>query len=294
MINAVHAFADERAPASRLAELLAAPLRVIDLHVFPDGECLPKVEPVQGDVALYRSLNRPDGKVMPLLLAADALRRGGAGRVTLVAPYLCYMRQDEVFQPGQPLSRDVIGRLLGEAFDAIVTVEPHLHRTTDLASAFHGAAVVALSAAEPLAAALPPPPAGALVIGPDVESEAWAGALARHLGTAHATFRKTRHGDRDVELTFDDPGRVAGRHIVLIDDICSSGETLAAAIEQLQAFKAAEIDVAVTHALFDAAAESRLRKAGARRIFSSDSCPHPTNAASLAPLLAQALKDLSR
>lgn len=294
MISGVHAFADERAAASRLAETLGAPLHIAGLYVFPDGESLPEVGPAAGDVAIYRSLNRPDAKLMPLLLAADALRRRGAGRVVLVAPYLCYMRQDEVFRPGQPLSRDVAGRLLGEAFDAIVTVEPHLHRTTDLEAAFNGAEVVALSAAEPLAAALPPPPPGALVIGPDIESEAWAAALARHLGTAHATFLKTRRGDREVELTFADSARVAGRHIVLIDDVCSTGGTLVAAIRQLQAFKAAEIDVVVTHALFDADAELRLRKAGARRIFSSDSCPHPTNAASLAPLLAQALKDLRR
>ncbi|MDO8379056.1 ribose-phosphate diphosphokinase [Phenylobacterium sp.] len=293
MISGIHAFADERAPASRLAEMLGAPLHISGLHVFPDGESLPEVGPATGDVALYRSLNRPDAKLMPLLLAADALRRRGAGRVVLVAPYLCYMRQDEVFRPGQPLSRDVAGRLLGETFDAIVTVEPHLHRTTDLESAFNGAEVVALSAAEPLAAALPPPPPGALVIGPDIESEAWAAALARHLGTPHATFLKTRHGDREIELTFADPALVAGRHVVLIDDVCSTGGTLVAAIRQLQSFQAAEIDVVVTHALFDAEAELRLRKAGARRIFSSDSCPHPTNAASLAPLLAQALKDLS-
>lgn len=294
MISGIHAFADERAAASRLAETLGAPLHIAGLHVFPDGESLPEVSAAAGDVAIYRSLNRPDAKLMPLLLAADALRRRGAGRVVLVAPYLCYMRQDEVFRPGQPLSRDVLGRLLGEAFDAIVTVEPHLHRTSDLETAFNGAEVVALSAAEPLAAALPPPPPDALVIGPDIESEAWAAGLARHLGVAHATFLKTRRGDRDVELTFQDPARVAGRHVVLVDDVCSTGGTLVAAIRQLQAFKAAEIDLVVTHALFDADAELRLRKAGARRIFSSDSCPHPTNAASLAPLLAQALKDLRR
>jgi len=110
--------------------------------------------------------------------------------------------------------------------------------------------------------------------------------------TRNKGSNKIRRGDRDVQLTFPEPARVAGRPIVLIDDICSSGETLVAAIRQLQSFGAVGIDVVVTHALFDAEAELRLRKAGARRIYSSDSCPHPTNAASLAPPLAQALKDL--
>lgn len=293
MITAVHAFEDERAPAQRLADALGVQLRLIELHVFPDGESLPRVEPGHGTVALYRSLDRPDAKLMPLLLAADALRRAGASRLVLVAPYLCYLRQDMVFEPGQPLSRDVLGRLLGERFDAVITVEPHLHRTPDLTPVFGGTPVVSLSATGPLAAALSPILPGAVVVGPDSESARWVEALARLLAADSFTFDKVRHGDLDVDLVAKGLGRVEGRHVVLLDDICSSGATLEAALRQLRDLGAALVDLAVAHALFDPAAEARLRRAGARRIISTDSCLHPTNAAPLAPLLADALRALA-
>ena len=50
-MDAVHAFGDERAQAARLAQALGAPLRLIDLHVFPDGESLPRVAPCEGTAA---------------------------------------------------------------------------------------------------------------------------------------------------------------------------------------------------------------------------------------------------
>ena len=54
-------------------------------------------------------------KLMRALLTADALRRAGAPRVTLVAPYLAYMRQDRVFRPGEPISQRVLGQRLCRA-----------------------------------------------------------------------------------------------------------------------------------------------------------------------------------
>jgi ribose-phosphate pyrophosphokinase len=289
----IHAFLEDEAPARRLTESLGAPLFAIDRHVFPDGEGLVTVTPSTGTVAIYRSLDRPDGKIMSLLLAADALRRAGAMRVVLVAPYMAYLRQDTIFKPGQALSRDVLGRLLGERFDAIVTVEPHLHRTRDLSPVFCGIPVVSLSAAAPLAEALLPIGQNALVIGPDEEAEAWTTALARKIGAGHLSISKVRHGDRSVELTWPAADQVAARDVILADDICSTGATLEAVLRHLARMDPASIDVVVAHALFDGATEARLRKAGARRLISTDSCPHPTNAAPLADMMAQALKELA-
>ncbi|MDR3506640.1 MAG: ribose-phosphate diphosphokinase [Caulobacteraceae bacterium] len=284
----VCAFEDEAAPAGRLAEALGARLALIDLHRFPDGESLPTAPLGADRVLVYRSLDRPDPKIVPLLLACDGWRRGGSGRLVLVAPYLCYMRQDTRFAPGQPISRDVIGRLLGERFDRIVTVDPHLHRTADIAAVF-GTEVSVLSAARPLAQALAlegPPP---LLIGPDEESERWTAALAAQMGAPHVTFRKIRHGDRSVDLILPPDTEIAGRTVVLVDDICSSGATLVAAARLVAAKGAGRIEAAVVHALFDERAALELKAAGVSRIVSTDSCPHPTNAVSLARELANAL-----
>jgi ribose-phosphate pyrophosphokinase len=292
MTYEIHAFAEDEAPARRLADALGTPFRRIDLHTFPDGESLPTVAECGDRVAIYRSLDRPDPKLMPLLLAADALRGRGVRRLVLVAPYLCYLRQDAVFQPGQPLSRDVLGRMFADTFDVIVTVEPHLHRTFGLEQVFPHSRVVALSAAEPLAAALSPLLPGALVVGPDMEAKPWVAALAHLVAGEVFTFAKVRYGDREVNLGAGPGSVVAGRHVVIVDDICSTGATLEAAAQTLRSLGAATIDVVVAHALFDAASAARLRQAGIRKLLSTDSCPHPTNAAPLAGLLAQALRDL--
>lgn len=283
----VQAFAEDEAPARRLADALGAELALVALHAFPDGETLPTVPKPASTVLLYRSLDRPNPKLVPLLQAADALRRAGASRLVLVAPYLCYLRQDAVFASGQPLSRDVVLPLLGARFDRVVTVDPHLHRTGDL-SAVLGTPATVVSAGEVLAEAVGG--AGApVVVGPDIESEPWAAAVAGPLGAPHLSLRKRRLGDREVVLDLPDGLSLAGRRVILVDDICSSGATLALATARMLEKGAATVEIAVTHALFDAATEARLRAAGAARIVSTDSCAHPTNAAPLAPRLAGAL-----
>lgn len=286
----VHGFAEDAAAVGRLASRLAAPQGLVDLHRFPDGEVLPTV-PVTaaGTVILYRSLHDPNERLVSLLLAADAYRRAGVARLVLVAPYLCYLRQDAVFQPGQPLSRDVIGRWLGKAFDRIVTVQAHLHRTAALADVF-GIPAESLSVAGDLAALA----AGndrPLIVGPDIESRPLVEGAARRLGTDWTTFDKVRLGDHDVRLTLTSAEPVRNRPVLLVDDVCSSGGTLEQAIALLKQAGAASVDIAVAHALFSEDIEGRLRSAGARRIISSDSVPHPTNAMELAGVLASALRE---
>ncbi|HEY2357915.1 MAG TPA: ribose-phosphate diphosphokinase [Phenylobacterium sp.] len=288
MTAAVHAFERDRAPAGRLASALGAPLRAVQLHILPDAESLPNVGACPATVILYRSLDRPDAKLMPTLLACDAFRRAGAKRLVLVAPYMPYLRQDAVFLPGQPLSRDVIGCLLGRAFDRIVTVDPHLHRTTSLASVFGEAEVEVLTAASVLAHRFCNTKP-TLVVGPDAESEPWAAAVGALLGVAHLTLSKTRSGDREVAVSAPCQAAVSGRRVLLLDDICSTGETLLDATRRLQMAGAASVDIAVVHALFKPPVADALRSAGARSVVSTDSCAHPTNAIHLASVLAATL-----
>ncbi|HXQ47381.1 MAG TPA: ribose-phosphate diphosphokinase [Caulobacteraceae bacterium] len=287
---ALQAFAEQSQPARRLAAALAVPFLEVALHRFPDGELLPRAPAPAETVIVYASLDHPNEKLVALLLAADAWRRVGVTRLVLVAPYLCYMRQDRVFRTGEPLSRDVVCGLLGAAFDRVVTVEAHRHRTRDLSAAFGGIEVEDLSAAGPLAAAL----GGSkrpLLVGPDAESEPWVRGVAARLGGDVLVFEKTRLGDAEVRLEPPDLSGVRGRAVVLADDVASSGSTLAAAAALLREAGAASIEAGVVHALFDAAAEARLRGAGVSRIVSTDSIAHSTNAAPLADLLAHALRD---
>lgn len=282
------AFPDEAAPAGRLARALGVEPGLIDLHQFPDGETLPTVPGAARTTVIYRSLDRPDPKLMPLLLAADAARGAGAERLVLVCPYLCYLRQDAVFAPGQPVSRDVICGLLGRAFDRVITVDAHLHRTSDLSAAM-GVRADDLSAAEPLADALKGE--APVVIGPDSESAPWAQRIADRLGGELLVFEKRRSGDRQVTLAAPDLSHVKGRRAVVVDDVASSGTTILAVTEALERAGAARMEVGVVHALFGPDVGERMKAAGVARVVSTDSVAHPTNAAHLAGILAEALRE---
>lgn len=290
MSLAVACFPDEAAQAGRLAAALGAPLAPVTPHWFPDGETLPRVVvPAADATVVYRSLDRPNEKLIDLFLAADAWRRAGARRLILVAPYLCYLRQDAVFAPGQPLSRDVVAPLIGARFDGVVTVQAHLHRTPDLAKAL-GAPACNLWPVEPLARALPRYGSRPLIVGPDAESAPWAQAWAKRLCGEAVSLTKLRKGDRNVAVAGLPATIVRGRPVVLVDDVASSGETLAGAVAAARRAGAASIDVAIAHALMPPEATARVRQAGARAIVSTDSVAHPTNAAPLAPILADAVR----
>src|SRR5690606_20487804 len=102
---------------------------------------------------------------------------------------------------------------------------------------------------------------------------------------------KIRHDDRRVEIALP-PTEVAGREVVVFDDVASSGHTVAVATRLLLGAGAASVDLAVTHALFADDAERLVRAAGVGEIWSTDTIAHPSNAVSVAPALATALASL--
>ena len=112
------------------------------------------MSPATATTIVFASLDHPNDKLLALLFAAEALRRGGAKRLVLVAPYLCYMRQDDAFHPGEAISQMAVGRLLAGAFDRVVTVDAHLHRTKNIGHVFPGIEADNLSAMPAIADAL--------------------------------------------------------------------------------------------------------------------------------------------
>jgi len=212
--------------------------------------------------------------------------------LTLVAPYLCYMRQDSAFHPGEVVSQRIIGRLLAERFDGLLTVDAHLHRVHRLREAVPVVRGLNLSATKPMARFLAGRLDDPLLIGPDEESEQWVAAIARHAGLGHRVAHKQRLGDREVRITLPD-GPYRGRHLVLVDDVASTGRTLEEAARALIEQAPASVSVLVTHALFVGDAMERLRRVGIKNIWSCDSITHSTNAVSLTPLLVDGLRQLA-
>ena len=289
MIDCLLHFDDEVAPARAIAALCAVPALAIARHRFPDGELRLSLPPqLPPRVALLRSLADPNEKLVELLLAAGTARTLGARHLSLVAPYLAYMRQDIAFHPGEAVSQRLVGRLLADLFDAVLTVDPHLHRVTSLHEAVPAPQALALSAAPLLGALVARLRPGALLVGPDAESAQWVAQAAQAQGLEHRVCHKVRTGDRAVQVALPD-GPYAGRAVVLLDDMCSTGHTAARTAAALRAAGARSVDMAVTHALFAPGAEATMREAGIGEIWSTDCITHPSNAVPVAPLLAAAL-----
>lgn len=292
-MSLVLAFDDDAARARALAQALGWASAAIERHAFPDGETrlrLPARLPAQ--VAMLRGLHAPNAKLVELLLAAAGAREIGAERILLVCPYLAYMRQDMAFSPGEVVSQRHLGRLLAAHFDAVVTIDPHLHRVATMDEVVPGRRGVALTAAGVLGEFVAREVPGALLLGPDEEAAQWVRVAAEGRGLDHAICVKHRHGDREVDVALPQVD-VRGRAVVLFDDVASTGRTLVAAARGAFAAGAASVDVAVTHALFVGDALAQVRATGVRHVWSSDSVPHASNAVSVLPLLASALQALS-
>lgn len=285
-------FDDERDYAARLATAACLPLAPIERHRFPDGELKLRLPtPAAPRAVLLRSLHRPNEKLVELLLAARAARELGARHLTLVAPYLAYMRQDAAFAPGEAVSQRIIGRWLADLFDAVITIDPHLHRVGSLKEAVPAGAAIALSAAPLIGRSFHA--TGVLMLGPDAEAEPWVRAAAAAAGCDAAMCFKTRRGDRDVEVTLPAVS-YTGRQVVIVDDVASTGHTLATVARQVLARGAQRVDVAVTHALLVDDADAVLRAAGVSKFLSTDTVPHPSNRIGTAGLIAAALRTLPR
>lgn len=288
----VLAFADCLSAANQLAARLDVPCQQIQCHTFPDGESkITLPTPLPDTVVLYRSLDDPNRKLIEVLLAAQATRDLGARQLILVCPYLCYMRQDKAFHSGEAVSQQIIGRFLAQLFDGVITVDAHLHRIQSLQEAIPLAQAVNLYAAELLGGFLTQHGADVMLLGPDQESQQWVARIAQQGGFNFAVADKTRQDDQHVRIKLP-PQDYRHKHMVLVDDMISSGHTLAETARQLYAAGAQRVDALCTHALYDAQAAHVLSNAGIRSVWSSNSVSHPTNVIELAPLLAGSLHRL--
>ena len=127
------AFADESPLAHALAREMDCELAFIETHRFPDGEIKLRLPPaLPPRVVVLRGLQQPNDRLVQLLLAGRTARELGARHLTLASPYLAYMRQDMAFQPGEAVSQRHVGQALAAWFDAVITVDPHLHREVAL------------------------------------------------------------------------------------------------------------------------------------------------------------------
>jgi ribose-phosphate pyrophosphokinase len=274
-----------QALAARLAAETGRDLAGVSFGRFADGERRLQVEGIEpgADVVVVAS-TVSDGAHVELLQLQDAAREAGAREVTTVVPYMGYARQDEAFDPGQPVSARAVARAISTGTDRVVTVNPH----EQTVCGYFDAPATAVDAAGLLAAPLEDL-AAPLFLAPD----AGARDLAATVRDAHGRgdvdhLAKTRHTDTEVDV---EPGdvTVSGRDIVLVDDIVATGSTMSEAVTVLRGRDAARVYVTCVHPVLARDAYTKLKRAGVEAVYGTDTVEHPVSEVSAAPAIAEVL-----
>ena len=291
----VFAFPGHATVMRRIAARIGGNAGTLVLHRFPDGEAYVRLDtPVAGrEVAFVCSLDHPDAKLLELLFAVDAAKDLGATRVGIVAPYLAYMRQDARFKPGEAITSATVGKLVSGVADWLVTVDPHLHRHASLDAVYSIPSVV-VQAAPAISAWVAANVAKPLLVGPDGESAQWVAQVAAAANAPYIVLEKSRHGDRDVEVSVPQVDRHRDRNPVLVDDIVSTAHTMIAAVTRLREAGLATATCIGVHALFAANAYEELKAAGAARIVTCDTVAHASNGIDVSAAIAEAVAGLTR
>lgn len=279
-----------------VSQALGQPLARLEERPFEDGEHKARpLDPVDGaDVFLLHSLHgdgdqSANDKLCRLLFLIAALKDAGAARVTAVTPYLCYARKDRRTKPNDPLTTRYVGALF-EAMGADVMVALDAHNPAAFENAFRGR-TVALTAAplfvdyaaglggEPLCV-VSPDPGG--VKRAELFREALEARLGRPVGKAFVDKRRSGGVVSGDILA----GEVAGSTAIILDDLISTGGTLARAARAVVAGGARRAIAIATHGLFMPGAAETLADPAIDRIVLADAVP-PFRLAADSPLRAR-------
>ena len=282
--------------AARMARVPGIGLLAVETRRFPDGECYARWLQSPGGARLWLvgQFAPPDAGLLEALIAADAAREQGAGFVGLVAPYLPYLRQDRQFKPGEAVSSRTVAAVLSRHFDGLVTVDPHLHRYKSLSEIYSIPSRV-LHAVGPLAGWITARTSNPVLIGPDSESRQWVSRVAALCKAPFTVMRKKRVSSVEVHSSGLRAADVRGREAVVLDDIISSGHTMAGVVEAALHLGARKAFAVGVHGLFAPGARKLLKQAGAAAVVTCNTVPGPTAKVDVSELLAEAvLQDQAR
>jgi ribose-phosphate pyrophosphokinase len=298
-MNGFTIFAGTSVPnlANAIAYELGVRLGSSAIEQFPDGETWVGIdEPVRGrDVFIVQSTSPPvNERLVELLAFADACRRAAAQRITAIVPYFGYSRQDKRSGRREPITASMVAEILqAVGVDHVVTVDLH---TPQIEGFFH-VPVDPLTAVPTLSNALSNRLAkNTVVVSPDAGRVKMAGEYANRLGLSVVVLHKRREGATKTKVTHV-VGEVRDHPCLIIDDMISTGGTIAESIEALLAAGALpEITIAATHGVFVEGCRDKLKHKAVREVLVTDTISRggegwpQLKVVSIAPLLASAIR----
>lgn len=294
----IFAGSSNKSLAQKVSVKAKIPLGKIDLGVFADGEIDVWVEERvnNSNVFIIQSNSAPvNDHIVELALIADALKRAGAHKITVVIPYFGYSRKEKQSRPGEPISAKVIADLItASGINKVVALDLH----ADAIVGFFNVPVIYLSALSTLAHRLKKEKlTDPVVVSPDTGGVKRARNFATLLAAPLAVMEKHRFvSKRDTMEVLTMSGEVKGDTAILIDDVISTGGTI---IENAKALKdkgVKRIFTAATHGFFAGNAIEKLEASPIEKIFVTDSIEQKQKSkkievVSVSSLIADCLKE---
>ncbi|MGH8872544.1 MAG: ribose-phosphate diphosphokinase [Acidimicrobiia bacterium] len=286
--------------AEEVAEVMGISLGELERSRFANGEIYVRPgESVRGaDCYVIQSHCRPiNDHIMEQLITIDALNRASARRITAVMPFFGYSRQDKKVRPREPITARLVGDLFMTAgADRLVSVDLHTGQLQGFITKPFDSLTALPIITEYLSERLDGP---TTVVSPDAGGVKRAERYARFLDASVAFVYKRRDPmHHNVSEALEMAGSVAGRHVVIVDDIIDTAGTVANAAEMVQDQGAASVRIAATHGVFSEPALDLLKNAPVEEVIVTNTLPvsaevlelDKVHVLSIAPILAETLQ----
>ncbi len=247
---------------------------------FPDDEFYVRInEDISGEHVVIVQTTYPDHNIIELFILQNAAKEAGAKKITVIIPYYGYARQDTKFKKGEPISAKALAKLISLNADEVITVDPHKEYILD----FFSTSAKSCSAVPEIAKYLIEKDID-MLLAPDKGALDRVKKASKIIGCDFDYMEKTRIDGETIEIK---PKKLdaKNKNVAIIDDIISTGGTMARSIQELKKQHANNVFVACTHGLFAGDAIKKLVSAGCDEIISTDTIQNDYSKVKIAPCL---------
>lgn len=266
--------------AEDLSKELKVPLANTISKRFPDDEFYFRIlDDITGKHVIIVQTTYPDPNVIELFLLQNAVEEAGAKEISIVIPYFGYARQDTKFQDGEPISAKAMANLISLNADRVITVDPHKDHILD----FFSTSAHSCSAVPEIAKYFKEKNID-MVLAPDKGALNRAKQASEIIGCDFDYMEKTRIDGTTIEIKPKELDS-QNKNVAIIDDIISTGGTMAKSIQELKKHGAKNVYVACTHGLFAGSAIKKLSSAGSKEIIATDSIQSKFSKVKIAPCI---------
>lgn len=273
-----------RSVAEDLAGLLDGQIVNTISKRFPDKELYVRIlDDISDEDVIIVQTTYPDQNIIELFLLQNAAEEADAKTITVIIPYYGYARQDTKFQEGEAISAKALANLISLNADRVITVDPHKEHILN----FFSISAYSCTAVPEIAKYLLGKQIE-MILAPDKGAVDRAKKASEIINCEFDYMEKTRINGTTVKIKPKNLD-VKNKNIAIIDDIISTGGTMALSIRELKKQGAKKIFVACTHGLFIGDAVKKLSTAGCEEIISTDTIISDFSRVKIAPAIADVL-----